>query len=184
MIAIKKILVPTDLSNESVPAIGYAVSLAKDHGAEVIVLHTVPTRMLKPSAAADVSGGIASEGVAPIGVARQPNVENLLDSRKRVLRNFLEQKIAPDLLRGTQIVPLARLGKVVDEIVSVAKEVQADVIVMTSQASPLRRLFHGSFIERIMHKAPCPVLTILPSAEIRNDKGERVPISSMDQWAA
>jgi nucleotide-binding universal stress UspA family protein len=184
MIAIKKILVPTDLSNESVPAIGYAISLAKDHGAEVIIFHTVPARMLKPSSAADLSGGIASEGVTPIAFARQPTVENLLESRKRLLRNFLEQKIASDLLRGIQIAPLVRLGKVVDEIVSAAKEVQADVIVMTSQASPLRRLFHVSFIERIMHKAPCPVLTILPSAEIRNDKDERVPIKSMEKWAA
>jgi len=33
MITIKKILVLTAFSNVSVPAIGYAVSLAKDHGA-------------------------------------------------------------------------------------------------------------------------------------------------------
>jgi len=36
MITIKKILVPIDLSSVSVPAIGYASSLAKDHHAEVI----------------------------------------------------------------------------------------------------------------------------------------------------
>ena len=35
MIAIKKILVPIDLSSVSAPAIGYPSSLAKDHHAEV-----------------------------------------------------------------------------------------------------------------------------------------------------
>jgi hypothetical protein len=65
-----------------------------------------------------------------------------------------------------------------------AKEAQADVIVMMSQASPLRRFLGGSFIERTIRKAPCPVLTILPSAEIRTDKDERVPLRFIDRWAA
>ena len=183
MIAIKKILVPTDLSSESVPAIGYAISLARDHGAEVIIVHTLPAKVLNPSSAY-FSGEMGSAGVGPIARAGHPSVENLFESGKQVLRNFLEQKIAPDLLRGVQITPLVRLGKVVDEIVSAAKEAQADVIVMTSQASPLWRLLRGSFIERTIRKAPCPVLTILPSAEIRTDKDERVPIRLMDKWAA
>jgi nucleotide-binding universal stress UspA family protein len=38
MLAIKKILVPTDLSNNSLSAIAYAISLAKKHTAEVTVL--------------------------------------------------------------------------------------------------------------------------------------------------
>ena len=39
MLAIKKILVPTDLSDVSLSAIAYAISLAKKHAAEVTVLH-------------------------------------------------------------------------------------------------------------------------------------------------
>ena len=42
MITIKKILVPMELSNVSVPAIGYASSLAKNLDAEVILLHVMP----------------------------------------------------------------------------------------------------------------------------------------------
>ena len=185
MIAIKKILVATDLSNQSVPAIAYAISLAKDHAAEVIIVHTLSAKVLKPSSDAYLSGGVgSSEGVASIPIARQPSVENLFQSRKQVLRSFLEQNIAPELLRGVQITLLVRLGKVVDEIVSAAREEQADVIVMTSQASSLWRMFRRSFIERTIRRSPCPVLTILPSAEIRTDKDERVPIKLMDKWAA
>ena len=184
MIAIKKILVPTDLSDESLPAIGYAASLAKEHTAEIILVHTLPAKALNLSSDAYLSGGIGAEGVAPIPTARRPVVENLFESRKQLLRNFLQQKIAPDLLRGIQITPLVRLGKLVEEIVSAANETQADIIVTTSQKPPFWHMFGGSFIERMIHKAPCPVLTILPSAEIRTDKDERVPIRLMDRWAA
>jgi nucleotide-binding universal stress UspA family protein len=42
MITLKRILTPTDFSTISVPAIGYALSLAKELAAEVTVLHTLP----------------------------------------------------------------------------------------------------------------------------------------------
>ncbi|MBI3059036.1 MAG: universal stress protein [Deltaproteobacteria bacterium] len=41
MIKIKKILVPTDLREQSLAGIKYAISLAREHGAEVLVLHVV-----------------------------------------------------------------------------------------------------------------------------------------------
>lgn len=184
MLSIKKILVPTDFSDESVSAIGYAISLAKDHGGEVIVVHTLPPKVVKAFSESYLAGGIGSAGEAPIAIRRQPNVENLLESRKQGLHNFLEQKIAPEILRAVKITPLIRLGKVVDEIVAAAKEMQSDVVVMTSHASRLTRLFRGSFTERVVRKAPCPVLTMLPSAEVRTDKDERVPVRLIDKWAA
>jgi nucleotide-binding universal stress UspA family protein len=181
MLSIKKILVPTDFSDGSALAVGYALSLAKDHGAEVIAVHAISSKAIKPFSEPYLAGGVGSAGEAPIAIARQPNLENLFESRKQVLHNFLEQRIAPELLRAVKITPLIRLGKVVDEIVSAAKEVQSDVIVMTSQASRLRRLFVGSFTERVIRRAPCPVL---PSAEVRTDKDERVPVRLIDRWAA
>ena len=51
MIIIKKILVPTDLSDSSRPAIGYALSLAKQHDAEVGVLHILSPQALKENLA-------------------------------------------------------------------------------------------------------------------------------------
>ena len=51
MITLKKILVPTDLSNLSVPAVGYALSLAKLHDAEVSLLHVLPNEAMSPDSA-------------------------------------------------------------------------------------------------------------------------------------
>jgi nucleotide-binding universal stress UspA family protein len=182
---IRKILVPTDFLSGSVPALGYAISLAKDHAAEVIVVHTLPPKMMKENFSDGyVAGGIVTPGEAALPVAAQPNLENVFESKKQVLHNFLEQKIAHELLAAVKITPLIRIGKVVDEIVAAAKEEQCDVIVMASQASRLRRMFRGSFTERVVRKAPCPVLSILPSAEVRTVRDQRVPVKLIDKWAA
>lgn len=185
MIAIKKILVPTDFSDGSVPALGYTISLAKDHSAEVFVIHTLPPKVMKEQFSDGyVAGGLVTPAEAPMPVAQRPNLESLFESKKQLLHNFLEQKIAHELLATIKITPLVRVGKVVDEIIAAAKEEQCDVIVMTSQASGLRRMLRGSFTEQVVRKAPCPVLSMLPSAEVTTVKDERIPIKLIDKWAA
>ena len=55
---------------------------------------------------------------------------------------------------------------------------------MTSRGSSLRHLFGGSITERVVRTAPCPVLSMQPSAEVRTEKDERLQIKLIDQWAA
>jgi nucleotide-binding universal stress UspA family protein len=184
MITISKILVPTDLSSYSVPGIGYATSLAKLHDAEMLVLHAMPYAAIK-----EIFGpGYASQGLiepagAPIG-GRHADVEGILETKKQIVLNFLEQKVAPELLHAVKIRQIIRLGKVVQEIIATAKEEQSDLIVITSHASPFRRLFHATFTERVIREAPCPVLSIQPSAQIRTGEHERLTASLIDRWAA
>lgn len=185
MITIKKILTPTDFSSISVPAIGYAISLAKDHAAEVSVLHALPIEVMREHFSdRHAPGGLAAPPEAPIGVTRQPDIEHLFERKKQVLYNFLEQKIAPELLRAVKINAIVKMGKVVEEIVAVAKEEQCDLIVMTSHGGRLRRLLHGSFTDRVVRQAPCPVLSIQPWAEIRTEENKRVPVTRIEKWAA
>lgn len=77
-----------------------------------------------------------------------------------------------------------KIGKVTEEILAVAKEEQCDLIVMTSHGGRLRRLVHGSFTDRVVQRATCPVLSIQPWAEIRTEANKRVPIRLIDKWAA
>ena len=58
MITIKKILVPVDLTGVSVPAIGYATSLARAHDAEVILFHVIPVETLKDGFAGGYGDGL------------------------------------------------------------------------------------------------------------------------------
>jgi nucleotide-binding universal stress UspA family protein len=131
-----------------------------------------------------VTEGLIPPGQAPVGVPPQPSVENLFETRKQRLINFLEQKIGPALLNRVTIRPYIKLGKVVEEIVATAREERCDLIVMTSQASRIRRLLRGSLTERVVRRAPCPVITIQSSAEIRTEKDERLPVNRIDKWAA
>ena len=185
MMTIQKILTPTDFSTISVPAIGYALSLAKDHSAVVNVLHAVSADVMKKHFSDPYApGGFAKPQEAPISVGRQLDIESLFERKKQVLHNFLEQKIAPELLRAVKVNAVIKMGKVVEEILAVAKEEKCDLIVMTSHGGRLRRLLRGSFTDRVVRQAPCPVLSIQPWAEIRTQENKRMAISSIEQWAA
>jgi universal stress protein A len=184
MITIKKILVPIDLSSVSVPAIGYASSLAKDHHAEVILCHVIHPESLKEHFAGGYGEAVVFPLETPMNVRHESSVENIFESKKQLMLRFLEQTIQPDLRNVVKIRPLVKLGKVVEEIMAAAKEEQCDLIVMTSRGSSLRRLFGGSITERVVRNAPCPVLSMQPSAEVRTEKDERLQIKLIDQWAA
>ena len=54
-----------------------------------------------------------------------------------------------------------RQGDVIDEIVGTAREVSADLIVMTTDGpDSFQDLFRGSHVYRVVRDAPCPVATI------------------------
>jgi nucleotide-binding universal stress UspA family protein len=183
MITIKRILVPTDLSSASVPTVGYASALAKAHQAELLVVHVLPTDAIKDQPSHGYPEGLASPPGALSTVA-QPDLEDLFERKKQLLRTFVEQRLGDGLIKMLVLKPVIRLGKVVEEIVATAKEERCDLIVTASQASRLRSLFRVRFTDQIARKAPCPVLLIPSSASVTTDKNERVPLTLLEKWAA
>ena len=140
MITLKRILAPTDFSIITVPAVGYALSLARELGAEVTVLHALPTEVMKEQFMNQFApGDLAGPAAAPVGRTHQPDLEGIFERKKQVLHTFLEQRISNELLRAVKVNAVIRIGKVAEEIVAVAKEEQCDLIVMTSHRSRLRR---------------------------------------------
>jgi nucleotide-binding universal stress UspA family protein len=184
MITIKKILVPTDLSHVSVPAIGYASSLAKERGAEVVLLHVVPMEAMKRHFTAGYGDALAFPTETGVSAQRHPDVDNLYEEKKQRMVAFVQKKIGSDLRTTVKIRPVVRFGKVVDETIAVAKEEQCDLIVMTSEGGHLRHLFGASNTERIVRQAPCPVLSMQPAAQIRTETDQRLQVKGIDQWAA
>jgi nucleotide-binding universal stress UspA family protein len=184
MITLKRILTPTDFSTISVPAIGYALSLARELAAEVTILHALPVAAMKePFLNQYVPGDLAGPAATPIS-SSQSNFEVMFERKKQVLRSFLEERIANELLKAVKVNAVIKVGKVAEEIVAVAKEEQCDLIVMTSHGGRLRRLLHGSFTDRVIRQAPCPVLSIQPWTEIRTEENKRTPVKLIDKWAA
>jgi nucleotide-binding universal stress UspA family protein len=137
MIKLQTILHPTDFSERSGHAFRLACSLARDHGARLVVLHVVPP----PIAYGEV-------------LARNQS-DNFYDEMWEDLR-----RIQPDNPQ-LKVDHYLEEGHADEVIVRLARELPADLIVMgTHGRTGLGRLLVGSVAEQVMRHAPCPVLTL------------------------
>jgi nucleotide-binding universal stress UspA family protein len=138
MLLFRTILHPTDFSRPAEEAFQLAASLARDHGARLVVLHVTP-------AAAEFSS--ATEEVRACK-------DHLWDEFYRL------EKIDPRI-REVRLECKFVEGDPVDEILRVAKDIDCDLIVMgTEGRTGLGRLLMGSVAEKVLRRAPCPVLTV------------------------
>lgn len=149
MITFKKILFPTDFSEHSKPAQEYALSLAKQLGAELHVLNVVQDiEMISPDP--------ASPFLLPTG-----QLPELMDASQQSLAVLL----TPEEAQGVSVVTAVRAGVPFIEVLQYAEEAQPDMIVLgTHGRSGLAHVFLGSTAERITRKSPCPVLTVRPQS--------------------
>jgi nucleotide-binding universal stress UspA family protein len=152
MLAIRTVLHPTDFSTNSETAFRIACSLARDYGARFILLHVdVPPIVL------------VNEG---LGIPQPAGPGD--DTR---LKDKLEQLKAPD--PKVRVEHVLVKGDPTSEILRVAQENKADVIVMgTHGRTGLGRLLMGSVAEQVVRKAPCPVVTVkLPLSQASSATG-------------
>jgi len=151
MITIKTILVPTDFSDASIAAQHYAEGLAEAFGSRVHLLHVVQDPYVQPWAA-------EAFGVSLAGV---------LERWEDDARGQLQQ-----LAGNASLECITRVGHPFVEILSYAAEHKVDLIVMgTHGRGPVAHMLLGSVAERVVRKAPCPVLTVRP-AETRQERSE------------
>ncbi len=180
MLEIKKILVPTDLEEASVAAFRYAISIAREHGAELLVLHVVEEERIMKSATFPAEEEMLFPrqwGSMGEGSRRFLDIE--LRDKRLDLYSFLYSRFEVEELRSVNVTRLVRLGDVAEEIVSVAGEEECDLIILASHGKGwLARALAGSMSEVVARKAPCPVLTIQPSAVVQSN-GHRVPARSL-----
>lgn len=144
-----RILVTTDFSAAGDRAIAHAFRLAADHGAEVLLCHVIePVVVPNPLYAQYFPGELLSPEV--FGRARED------------ARAALVQRVPRDE-------PLARVpyrvvigqGAPVDEIIRIAKQENADLIVIATHGhTGLKHLLLGSVAERVIRHAHCPVLVV------------------------
>ncbi len=142
---IKLILSPIDFSEFSIRAYRYALSLAEHYRAKLVAQHVVELSR-HPSLGFVASGGLYDEFR-----------KALHESAEQELRNFVKQhthgQIHPELV--------VQQGAAADDILSFAQVQKADVIVMgTHGRRGFDRLVLGSVTDRVMRRAPCPVLAI------------------------
>jgi nucleotide-binding universal stress UspA family protein len=144
MIRLKKILFPTDFSDNSLQALPYARAVAETFRAKLCLLHVVePMRMLMDDLAAPTSLIQMEADAEDRGKAR---LRDLLDLPARATLEIDER-----VVRG---VPFA-------EIVRYARDEEVDLIVLATHGlSGIAHLLIGSTAEKVVRKAPCAVLTV------------------------
>ncbi len=142
MISLKKILCPIDHSDCSKEALKYAVSLAMKDEAKLLLLHVIDIRSFS-------EGLDAMSKPLPDEVTLEQLRVKLLDCIPEEIRDDMDIEAIV-----TQGIPFA-------EIISVAKEKEIDMIVIGSHGrTGLSHMMLGSVSEKVVRKAPCPVLTV------------------------
>jgi nucleotide-binding universal stress UspA family protein len=148
VIEFKRILCPVDFSDSSTRALAHAAALARWYGAQLTVLHVVPTF--------DPMQVHAELGV-PVQIVNPMTREEVVGG----MRPFLERAGV-----SSSAHLIAEAGEPRTTIVDQALTTRADLIVIgTHGRRGFKRLLLGSVAETVLHEAPCPVLTVSPHAE-------------------
>jgi nucleotide-binding universal stress UspA family protein len=139
----KRILVATDFSETADAALDYAVALAKELHASVVVLHAYDLPVYGfPSGALVASAEMASRIMT--------GAQEALDAACKARANS-----------GVDLSQVVRQGVAWEEVHRVAEETNADLIVIgTHGRKGLSRALLGSVAEKIIRTATRPVLTI------------------------
>ena len=143
MIALKNILVPTDFSECANAAVKYGRELAEHFGARLHLLHVVqdPYRH--------------AWGVESVPLTGYDFVQQWQQTALETL-----QKSVAEAAKAVTTMSCP-IGVPVDEIVRYAREHEIGLVVMgTHGRGAVAHVFLGSVAERVVRKAPCPVLTV------------------------
>ena len=136
MATLKKLLAPTDFSELSAEGVRYACKLAKDVGAQVIVLNVVIL---------DESNVVGRGEIA---------------AHEKRLSEFTS-KIVGRRADDLKIREVVTTGQAYAAIVDCAEKERVDLIVMSSHGrSGLSRMLIGSVTDKLLRGASCPVLVV------------------------
>lgn len=143
MIKIKRLLSPTDFSDAAKHALLYAVDFAKTYGAELHLLHVVEPVMYP------------AEMFGQVGLV---DVEAVVEKAGGEELSQWSETLVP---KEIKCVPSIAHGKAFTEILDYATKHEIDLIVIATHGhGALDHFLLGSTTEKVVRKAPCPVLTV------------------------
>lgn len=144
VIKLKKLLVPTDFSESARHALSYGISFAREYEAELQLLHVVE----------NLTVGYASD-LFPVPMAEV--FQEISGYAKAELAKLGAEARAKNVVVAEHVTQ----GKPSAEIIRFARENAVDMIVLgTHGKGMLDQALFGSTTERVVRRAPCPVLTV------------------------
>ena len=151
-----KILCPVDFSHQNTLAISLASAFARRFGSQIVFLH------------------VASQGKDDYGLAMERTKEDVMQNLKTVVptERSVNYEHRVEVSDNTAL-----------RVCEVAEEIGADQIVMATHGrTGIARVLMGSIAEKIVRRAPCPVLTIRDNATLSHD--EQAPVTNAIQLRA
>jgi len=138
----KKILVPIDFSEHSEYALEVAATLAKKNDAEIVALHMM---------------GLSEAVLTKDESTEMPEAIFYMKLAKKRFEAFLNKPY----LKGIKVQTTVQNYKIFKEMDTVAKDFEADLIIMGSHGSSgVREVFVGSNTEKVVRTSSVPVLVI------------------------
>lgn len=163
---VRTLMVATDFSAPAGAALAWARDLAKEHGARLIVIHTLEVGL------PDVDylpreGDAGGELQAAVGAK-------------------LEELVAPIVDAGIEVKLIVELGIASEAITRAVNEHKPDLLVVGNRGGGgFLRLLVGSTTQRLARRASCPVLTVHEDDKHRTTRTILVPTDfSRDAEAA
>jgi len=140
----RSILLPIDFGDTSVNALWKAAEIARSYGAILTLLHVAEP--------IDLSGYV-KDGDASV----EDFLDDQLDSAEKALHEFTSN--AP--LEGIEVYTRVVQGRPGRKIIEYADEEGIDLIIIPSLGkSGLERLLMGSTVNKVVHRANCPVMVL------------------------
>lgn len=143
-IRFKRIVCAVDFSDSSDHAQRYAIGLAEVFGAELRLVHVVEIPYMPTYSLAGV-----------------PNLVLPVEQFEEAARKHMEQAVEACRAVHGKTEGAVRTGTPFVEVINYAREIEADLIVVgTHGRTGLSHMLIGSVAEKIVRKAPCPVLSV------------------------
>ena len=142
-LALKNILVPTDLTEACVTALAYARAFAKDYNAKIFIAHAV-------------------NPAPPVFLPMEP-IPMDLDAEWQDAQHRLKDLLSRESLTDATCETILARGDTWNVIEDAIQKYSIDLVVLGSRGKHgLKKLIFGSGAEQIFRHADCPVFTVGP----------------------
>lgn len=143
----RKILVPTDFSEDSDLAFRMASSIAVKYQARIFLLHVISNTVQRSLADYRLDQNIVDRVLNESIVFSNEKLQEVIDKNQQS--------------GNIKVILDVRKGQPYEEILKEASERKIDLIVIASHGKTgLQKYFIGSVTEKVMNEAKCPVLLI------------------------
>jgi nucleotide-binding universal stress UspA family protein len=162
----KKILVPTDFSENAANALIYAIQLVKLVNGKLIIFHNAdfPLNYTGTNIFPGGDLGMGIDPAYPAGVLNNPELEHIQQERI----NQLATRVRQDTGNTIPVKTFYKYGSFTDNLSEVIREEQADLVVMgTHGASTFLDRLVGTNTASVIKNSPVPVLAIPAEARFK-----------------